>query len=291
MTDIERPKLHKVLAQAGLGSRLDMEKAIAEGRVSVDGQVAHVGQRINGDERIRIDGKPVRVNAQPAKARVLAYHKPVGEVVTHSDPQSRPTVFQNMPRIQRGKWLSVGRLDINTEGLLLVTNSGDLANRLMHPSFGLLRVYAARVMGALTEEERQRLLDGIDLDDGVAKFEAIEDERNGEGLNCWYQVTIAEGRNREVRRMFDAVGHVVSRLIRVRYGSVALPRGLARGKWVELSPKEVDALASSAGMKVERPRPAVKKAVGRSSVSRGRSVGPRPATPRAPSAPTRGRRG
>ncbi|OGB86572.1 MAG: 23S rRNA pseudouridylate synthase B [Burkholderiales bacterium RIFCSPLOWO2_12_FULL_67_210] len=208
--EAESPKLHKVLAQAGMGSRLEMEQLILEGRISVNGEPAHIGQRIQYGDVIKVNGKPVRVRMTPPPPRVLAYHKPAGEVVSHDDPQNRPTVFRRLPRLYQGKWQSVGRLDINTEGLLLLTDSGELANRLMHPRFGLQREYAVRVLGALSNDEKQRLLDGVRLDDGVAQFASIEDG-GGEGANCWYRVTIGEGRNREVRRMFEAVGHAVSR--------------------------------------------------------------------------------
>jgi len=176
----EQPKLHKVLAQAGLGSRLEMEQLIVQGRISVNGQPAHVGQRIVYGDAIKVNGKPIRVRIAPPPARVLAYHKPVGEVVTHDDPGNRPTVFRKLPRLQTGKWQSVGRLDLNTEGLLLFTNSGELANRLMHPRFGLQREYAVRVLGALSDEEKQRLLDGVTLDDGLAQFGSITAEGQGE---------------------------------------------------------------------------------------------------------------
>jgi len=237
----EAPKLHKVLAQSGLGSRLDMERLIAQGQVSVNAEVAHVGQRVKAGDVIRVNGKPVRWRAQAETPRVLAYHKPVGEVVTLDDPLNRPTVFRTLPRLYNGKWQSVGRLDLNTEGLLLFTNSGELANRLMHPRFGLEREYAARVLGALSKEEKERLLQGIELEDGPAQLLSIEDG-GGEGANCWYRVTIAEGRNREVRRLFEALGHAVSRLIRIRYGAMQLPRGLARGHWMELDDADVSSL-------------------------------------------------
>ena len=181
-----------------------------------------------------------------APPRVIAYHKPVGEVVTHDDPQNRPTVFRKLPRLQHGKWQSVGRLDLNTEGLLLFTSSGELANKLMHPRFGLEREYAVRVLGALSNEEKQRLLEGVRLDDGMAAFGSIEDG-GGEGSNCWYRVTISEGRNREVRRMMEAVGHAVSRLIRIRYGAMMLPRGLKRGAWLELDDADIRSLLKAAG--------------------------------------------
>lgn len=250
----ETPKLHKVLAQAGLGSRLEMEQLILEGRISVNNEPAHVGQRIQFGDQIKVNGKPIRYRIDPPAARVIAYHKPVGEVVTHDDPQNRPTVFRKLPRLAHGKWQSVGRLDLNTEGLLLLTSSGELANQLMHPRFGLEREYAVRVLGALSNEEKQRLLDGVQLDDGMAAFGSIEDG-GGEGSNCWYRVTISEGRNREVRRMMEAVGHAVSRLIRIRYGAMMLPRGLKRGAWMELDERDIRALAQAAGGGAPRPAP------------------------------------
>jgi len=249
----DMPKLHKVLAQAGVGSRLDMERLILEGRISVNNEPAHVGQRIKFGDTIRVNGKPVRVVIDPPPMRVLAYHKPVGEVVTHDDPQNRPTVFRKLPRLHQGKWQSVGRLDLNTEGLLLFSNSGQLANQLMHPRFGLEREYAVRVLGTLTEESKQRLLSGIELEDGPAHFLTLQ-EGGGEGANTWIKVTIAEGRNREVRRLFESVGHAVSRLIRIRYGSVVLPRGLRRGTWVELTPRDVAQLAGAVGLDA-KPKP------------------------------------
>ena len=243
---VESPKLHKVLAQAGLGSRLEMEQLILEGRISVNNEPAHIGQRVQFGDQVKVNGKPIRFRIDPPPARVIAYHKPVGEVVTHDDPQNRPTVFRRLPRLQNGKWQSVGRLDLNTEGLLLLTTSGELANRLMHPRFGLEREYAVRVLGALSNVEKQRLLDGVRLDDGMAQFSSIENG-GGEGSNCWYQVTISEGRNREVRRMFEAVGHAVSRLIRIRYGAMVLPRGLKRGACLELDESDIRALTRAAG--------------------------------------------
>lgn len=247
LPDAEQPKLHKVLAQAGLGSRLEMEQLIQQGRISVNNQPAHVGQRIQFGDKVKINGRPVTVRIAPPPARVLAYHKPVGEVVTHDDPQNRPTVFRKLPFLQQGKWQSVGRLDLNTEGLLLFTNSGELANRLMHPRFGLEREYAVRVLGALSDEEKQRLLDGVQLEDGIAQFGSIKEEGLGEGANQWYRVTISEGRNREVRRMIESVGHAVSRLIRIRYGAMMLPRGLKRGAWMELHERDIQALGAASG--------------------------------------------
>ena len=247
----DTPKLHKVLAQSGLGSRLEMEQLIVEGRISVNNEPAHIGQRIQFGDQIKINGKPIRFRIAPPPARVIAYHKPVGEVVTHDDPQNRPTVFRKLPRLYQGKWQSVGRLDLNTEGLLLFTSSGELANRLMHPRFGLEREYAVRVLGALSKEEKQRLQDGIELEDGRAQFTTIEDG-GGEGANTWYRVTISEGRNREVRRLLEAVGHAVSRLIRIRYGAMLLPRGLKRGAWMELDERDIRALVQAADESANR---------------------------------------
>ena len=237
----DAPKLHKVLAQAGVGSRRDMEELIADGKITVNGEPAHTGQRISFGDRVEVNGKPVRLRIVPPPARIIAYHKPAGEIVTHDDPQHRPTVFRRLPRLQQGKWQSVGRLDINTEGLLLFTTSGGLANQLMHPRFGVEREYAVRVMGHLEDDARARLLEGVEIDGQRAAFKAIENG-GGEGLNEWYRVVITEGRNREVRKLFDAVGLTVSRLIRIRYGTVVLPHGLKRGAWVDLDENDVRAI-------------------------------------------------
>ncbi|MGJ7579612.1 pseudouridine synthase [Variovorax sp. RHLX14] len=245
LPEADSPKLHKVLAQAGLGSRLEMEALILQGRISVNSEPAHIGQRIQYGDQVKINGKPIRYRIDPPPPRVIAYHKPTGEVVTHDDPQNRPTVFRKLPRLQQGKWQSVGRLDLNTEGLLLFTSSGELANQLMHPRFGLEREYAVRVLGALSGEEKKKLLEGVRLDDGMAQFGSIE-EGGGEGSNHWYKVTISEGRNREVRRLFESVGHAVSRLIRIRYGAMVLPRGLKRGAWMELDERDIGALFRAA---------------------------------------------
>jgi 23S rRNA pseudouridine2605 synthase len=237
----DAPKLHKVLAQAGVGSRRDMEQLILDGKVAVNGQPAHIGQRISFGDRIQVEGRPVKVRIVPPPPRIIAYHKPVGEVVTHDDPQHRPTVFRRLPRLQQGKWQSVGRLDLNTEGLLLFTNSGELANQLMHPRFGVEREYAVRVLGTLDEDLKAELLEGVEIDGQMASFRSIEDG-GGEGANHWYRVVITEGRNREVRRLFEEVGLTVSRLIRIRYGTVVLPRGLKRGVWVDLGDEDVRAI-------------------------------------------------
>ncbi|MEN3275877.1 MAG: rRNA synthase [Massilia sp.] len=236
--DDDAPKLHKVLAEAGLGSRRDMEDLIVAGRVSVNGEPAHIGQRILPTDAVRINGKLIQRRVSSKPPRVLVYHKPAGEIVSHDDPEGRPSVFDRLPTMKAGKWLAVGRLDFNTEGLLLFTTSGDLANRLMHPRYNIDREYAVRTLGELEEGMRQKLLSGVELEDGMANFTKIVDG-GGEGINKWYRVVIGEGRNREVRRMFEAVGLTVSRLIRTRYGAMTLPSGLKRGRWEELEENDV----------------------------------------------------
>jgi|LNFM01.2.fsa_nt_gb 23S rRNA pseudouridine2605 synthase len=248
-------KLHKVLADAGIGSRRDMEELILAGRVSVNGLPAHTGQRVMPTDQVRVNGKPLqlRLKAAGKPPRVVLYHKPVGEIVSQDDPEGRPTVFAKLPKVSGARWVAVGRLDFNTEGLLIFTTSGELANRLMHPRYEVEREYAVRVLGALTDEQMQHLRDGITLDDGPARFNKIEDA-GGQGANHWYRVTIAEGRNREVRRMFEQAGLEVSRLIRVRYGAVALPRSLARGRYSELAPEWVQAWIHDLGIGVDEIR-------------------------------------
>jgi len=243
----DAPKLHKVLAEAGLGSRRDMEELIIAGRVSVNGEPAHIGQRILPTDQVRINGKLIQRKLAKRPPRVLIYHKPAGEIVSHDDPDGRPTVFESLPTMKAGKWLAVGRLDFNTEGLLLFTTSGDLANRLMHPRYNIEREYAVRTLGELEEGMRQRLLAGVELEDGLAQFSKIADG-GGEGVNRWYRVTIGEGRNREVRRMFESVGLTVSRLIRTRYGALTLPSNLKRGRWEELDEHAVNQLMALSGL-------------------------------------------
>ncbi|SMF98546.1 Ribosomal large subunit pseudouridine synthase B [Burkholderia singularis] len=247
--DDDAPKLHKVLAEAGMGSRREMEELIIAGRVSVNGEPAHIGQRIMPTDQVRINGKPVKRKLPNKPPRVLLYHKPTGEIVSHADPEGRPSVFDRLPPMKTAKWLAVGRLDFNTEGLLMLTTSGDLANRFMHPRYSVEREYAVRVVGELTEASRQKLLHGVELDDGPANFLRIRDG-GGEGTNHWYHVALAEGRNREVRRMFEAVGLMVSRLIRTRHGPIPLPRGLKRGRWEELDDAQVRRLMAAVGLKV-----------------------------------------
>ena len=219
-----------MLAAAGLGSRREIETWIEAGRVAVNGKVAHLGDRAVPGDVILVDGKPV-VRPETSQPRVLLYHKPVGELVTRSDPQGRKTVFEQLPP---GRWVAVGRLDLNSSGLLLLTDSGELANRLMHPRYGLEREYVARIRGTLQSYEEKKLLQGIDLDGVPARFESVRSDRASEGTNQWYRVVLKEGRNREVRRLFEALGHPVSRLVRVRYGPLELPADLAPGRWLEL---------------------------------------------------------
>jgi 23S rRNA pseudouridine2605 synthase len=235
-------RLQKVLAQAGIGSRREMEEWIAGGRISVNGVTAHLGQSVVPTDKIKIGGRLVNVRFTTTKTpRVVMYHKPEGEIVSRDDPEGRPSVFNALPRIRGGRWIAVGRLDFNTSGLLLFTTSGELANKLTHPSSELVRDYAVRVLGELTLESQQQLLSGIELEDGPAAFSSLS-EAGGEGANHWYRVTLFEGRNREVRRMFEAVGCTVSRLIRVRYGPFSLPPQLKRGRVYELNEAEVKGL-------------------------------------------------
>ena len=231
-------RLHKVLADAGIGSRREMEEWIVAGRISVNGEPAHLGQLVNPGDRVKVNGKLINLRFANRSARILMYHKPEGEIVSRDDPDGRPSVFDALPRMRGGRWIAVGRLDFNTSGLLLFTTSGELANKLMHPRSQLIREYAVRVLGELTDDAKQQLLDGVLLEDGPAFFTSLEDG-GGEGANHWYRATIYEGRNREVRRMFEAVGCTVSRLIRVRYGPFSLPPSLKRGQCRELESDQV----------------------------------------------------
>ncbi|MFM2345244.1 MAG: Ribosomal large subunit pseudouridine synthase, partial [Pseudomonadota bacterium] len=238
-------RIHKLLAELGIGSRRNIEKLIEMGRVIVNGTRAIIGQRINLNDDVSVNGHRVNLQAKEwIKPRIIMYHKTSGEIVSHADPEGRPSVFDHLPRIRNGKWIAIGRLDFNTEGLLLFTNNGELANNFMHPRFGIEREYAVRVIGSLEEETREQLLKGILLDDGLASFGKIEDA-GGENLNHWYRVTLSEGRNREVRRMFEAVGLTVSRLTRIRYGNLSLSSRLQRGKYQELSPEDVQLVLQS----------------------------------------------
>src|SRR5574343_846338 len=240
--EVKPERLQKVLAQAGVGSRREMEDWIAAGRITVNGVVAQLGQSVVPTDKVKIGGRLINTRFTTNKTpRVLMYHKPEGEIVSRDDPDGRPSVFSALPRIRGGRWINFGRLDFNTSGLLLFTTSGELANKLTHPSSELVREYAVRVLGELTIEAQQQLLHGVELEDGRANFGTLHDGC-GEGANHWYRVTISAGRNREVRRMFEAVGCTVSRLIRVRYGPFVLPPQLKRGMARELKEAEVKML-------------------------------------------------
>jgi len=240
----DEPRLQKALADAGYGSRRELERLISAGAVSVNGVTAQLGQRIAPGDRVRIGGRLARLQAVTRLPRVILYHKPEGEIVSRADPDGRPTVFSKLPRIRGGRWIAVGRLDVNSCGLLLLTNDGQLANHLMHPRYELEREYAVRVVGELADDVRRRLTEGVELDDGMARFGRLAEE-GGEGTNRWYRVSLNEGRNREVRRMFEAVGVTVSRLLRVRFGPVQMPPRLKRGMILELAPEEVAALMAA----------------------------------------------
>lgn len=247
-------KLQKVLALAGIGSRREMERWIEQGRVSVDGRRARLGDRVEPHQVIRVDGHVISTPKTPPQRRVLAYHKPEGEVVTRSDPQRRTTVFDHLPKLRSGRWIAVGRLDINTSGLLLLTTDGELANRLMHPSQEIQREYAVRVRWKVDDEVVRKLKTRIELEDGPARFDSIRDA-GGEGGNHWYHVTLKEGRRREVHRLWEAVGVRVSRLIRIRYGPISLPRSLRAGHWKELDRIAVSALLAAADLKPDPAQP------------------------------------
>lgn len=238
---VKPERLQKLLAQNGLGSRREIEAMIAAGRISVNNVIAKLGDRAGVGDKIRIDGKIVQLRLAAQLPRIIIYHKPEGEIVSVRDPQERPSVFDKLPRARTFKWIAVGRLDFNTSGLLIFTTDGALANRLMHPRYQMEREYAVRIIGELTTEQITRLTTGIELADGLAKFDQLY-ERGGEGVNRWYGVSLKEGRNREVRRMFEALGITVSRLMRIRFGPIALPSRLKRGKWLELTAAEVEQL-------------------------------------------------
>ena len=244
-------RLQKVLAQAGVGSRREMEEWISAGRVTVNGEVAVLGMRVSEGDVVRADSRTIRFEAPGSSLpRVLLYHKQEGEIVSRDDPEKRASVFDKLPKIRGMKWIAIGRLDFNTSGLLIFTSSGDLANRLMHPRFEIEREYAVRVQGSMTEDQmKQMLKEGITLDDGQVKFETLLDE-GGEGYNHWYRLVLKEGRNRVVRRTFEALGLPVSRLMRVRFGIVHLPPRLKRGMLAELGPGEVTAMLDWVGMEV-----------------------------------------
>ncbi len=244
-------RLQKLLANAGFGSRREIERWIEAGRVRLNGEVAKLGDRASPEDQIHIDRRRVRVPTLDAvERRIILYNKPEGELVTRSDPEGRPTIFKNLPKLKRGRWIAVGRLDINSSGLLLITTDGELANRLMHPSRAIEREYAVRVLGEVSNTDLQQLVKGVELEDGAARFEDIV-ESGGEGANRWFHVVIVEGRKREVRRMWEAIGAKVSRLKRVRFGPVMLDKRLLAGRWRELEPKELAQLLELAGLEAE----------------------------------------
>lgn len=244
-----KERLQKVLSQAGLGSRREMEKWIEEGLITVNGSIAKIGDSVGIDDKIGVKGRlisnPLK-NEQ--KIRVLLYHKPIGEISSRFDPKHKKTVFDHLPDINDGRWIQVGRLDINTSGLLLFTNNGELANHLMHPRFAQEREYAVRIHGQVNDEIISNLRKGVQLDDGPAKFNKLEYE-GGEGANTWYRVVLTEGRNREVRRLWESQGVQVSRLIRIRYGKITMPRSLARGRVLELDEKKLASFLANIGFK------------------------------------------
>lgn len=232
-------KIQKTLANAGLGSRRQIETWITDKRISVNGITAKLGDRIEGTERICVDGREVKlVKSKAKKSRILLYHKPEGEICSRSDPEGRPTVFDHLPMLRNGRWISVGRLDFNTSGILLLTSDGELANRLMHPSSEIEREYAVRIKGDVTPAMLKKMRKGVPLEDGYGHFDQITDA-GGEGTNHWFHVVVKEGRNRLVRRVWESQNLTVSRLIRIRFGSLTLPREVRRGKWKELEPEEV----------------------------------------------------
>ncbi|AQZ95195.1 23S rRNA pseudouridylate synthase B [Halopseudomonas phragmitis] len=252
-------KLQKVLARLGLGSRREIEAWIGAGRVEVNGEVAQLGCRVDSLDQISVDGRPLRrdLNTEVIR-RVMIYNKPEGEVCTRDDPEGRPTVFDRLPRLKQGRWINVGRLDINTSGLLLFTTDGELANRLMHPSYQMDREYAVRVMGEVDEAMIERLKTGVMLEDGPARFTDVVSS-GGDGINRWYHVCLLEGRNREVRRLWESQGVKVSRLKRVRFGPVFLGAELPMGRWREMKQNEIDTLSEEVGLK-PIPLPAMKTA-------------------------------
>jgi len=239
-------KLQKMLAQAGLGSRRNMEQLIQSGRVTVNGKLATIGLRAGPNDIVRVDKRIIKLRFVPELPRIIVYHKPEGEIVSRADPEGRSSVFDKLPDIHFAKWIAVGRLDYNTSGLLLFTNSGELANRLMHPRFEVEREYAVRILGRLKPEQMLQLGKGVRLEDGLAKVESIEDQ-GGEGANHWYRIVLKEGRNRVVHRIFKALGFIVSRLIRVRFGMISLPPRLKKGQCLELGKNEITKIMAQAG--------------------------------------------
>jgi len=241
-------RLQKLLATVGLGSRREVERMIEAGRITVNGEAAKLGDKAQVTDIVKVDGKLVKLRLRPdCKQRVLVYHKPEGEMCTRTDPEGRPTIFARLPKLQSGRWIGVGRLDINTSGVMLLTTDGELANRLMHPSSEIEREYAIRILGEVDEAMLSRLRKGVELEDGKARFTSIRDA-GGQGANHWYHVTLTEGRNREVRRLWESQGVTVSRLSRVRFGSIVLSRGLKPGEWEELNIAAINILRKEVGL-------------------------------------------
>ena len=252
--DVKGERLQKVLANAGVASRREVERMIGDGRIRINGRIAVLGDRVGPDDRIQLDGRTIsETRLAGSERRVIIYNKPEGELVTRSDPEGRATVFSRLPKLQKGRWIAIGRLDINTSGLLLLTTDGELANRLMHPSQEVEREYAVRVLGKVGEEQLKQLTEGVELEDGPARFEEIV-ESGGSGANRWFHVVIMEGRQREVRRLWEAIGVQVSRLKRVRFGNVILDSSVQAGRWRELTEKEQHSLLNLAGMEVPKRR-------------------------------------
>ena len=267
-----KERIQKLLAHAGYGSRREIERHIEAGEVMINGKPATLGQLIDPADQISLKGLRIHLEARlNATPKVIMYHKKAGEMCTRSDPEGRPTVFHNLPRLQQGRWVMVGRLDVNTDGLLLFTTDGELANRLMHPSSEIEREYAVRVLGQVTPEMIQQLEKGVELEDGPAKFDSVK-EAGGEGANHWYHVILREGRNREVRRLWEAIEVTVSRLIRIRYGMIGLPRYLRQGHAEELDVKTLRKLYESVGLTFEDGTLDAHKPVRRTSPERGDRV-------------------
>lgn len=242
-------KLHKLLANAGLGSRREMERWIEAGRLTINGKLAITADRVSEGDKVKLDGRYIDFKFTASKPRVLIYHKPEGEICTRNDPEKRTSVFTNLPKMKTARWIAVGRLDINTSGLLLFTTDGELANKLMHPSAEIEREYAVRILGEVTDDMIKAMTEGVELEDGMAHFDNIEDA-GGTGANHWYHVTLREGRKREVRRLWESQGVRVSRLQRIRFGEIVLPRGLRAGKWLDLEGDELAALYECVGLKL-----------------------------------------
>lgn len=281
-------RLQKVLANLGLGSRRAMEDWIRDGRITVNGTIATLGTTVDGSEKILIDGKPVKLDDTPFIRRIIAYYKPMGEVTTREDPEGRPTIFNSLPPIKNGRWISIGRLDINTQGLLLLTNDGEFANKMMHPSSEIEREYAVRILGTLTEEMVTAMKTGVEFEDGISKFDDIL-YSGGEGANIWFHVILKGGKNREVRRLWESQGLTVSRLIRVRYGSYTFPKSLRAGQSIDLNIDETKAILEDAGMPFridhfysppENKKAAYKAKPNKRFANNGTPLKPRSSTPR-----------